>query len=103
MGESDRRGELFPIERFFEEGGRTHLGGCVYVQGRLWCRLLFSGLRRWWGGYTPAERKMVLLTPVSLGTLFQKNEGGRGACAAGASKADVRPTMGACSVTAHFS
>ena len=72
LGESDRRGAVFPIERFFEKGGSTHLGGCVYVQGAAWCRLLFSGLRRWWGGYTPAERKMVLLTPVSLGTLSSK-------------------------------
>ena len=46
-GESDRRGKLFPIERFFEKGGSTHLEGCVYVEGAVWCRLLFSGLRRW--------------------------------------------------------
>ena len=54
------------------------------------------------GGYTPAERKMVLLTPVSLGTLFHKMRG-RGACMDGAFRVDVRPTMGARPVTAHFS
>lgn len=75
LGESDRRGAVFPIERFFEKGGSTHLGGCVYVQGAAWCRLLFSGLRRWWRGVYACGEENGTPHAGLTGHVVPQNEG----------------------------